>query len=91
MGTTAEKLEYLAQTKADIKQAIIDKGTPVADTDTFRSYADKIAAITPETEEVTVTFADIGDEITPSADKYISKVEVNISKWTGDYTLDTTT
>lgn len=60
MGTTAEKLEYLAQTKADIKQAIINKGTPIANTDTFRSYAEKISAITPETQEVTVTAADAG-------------------------------
>lgn len=35
-------LNYLAETKALIKQALINKGVEVADTDTFRSYADKI-------------------------------------------------
>lgn len=42
MGTIAEKLAYLKQTKEDIKQALINKEVEVADTDTFRSYADKI-------------------------------------------------
>ena len=45
MGTIAEKLTYLNSTKQAIKQAIIDKGVPVEDTDTFRSYATKIADI----------------------------------------------
>ena len=42
MGTTAEKLNHLKQTKEEIKTAIKNKGVTVADTDTFRSYADKI-------------------------------------------------
>lgn len=41
----SEKLDYLLDTKQAIKQAIIDKGQEVADTDTFRSYAEKIEAI----------------------------------------------
>ena len=45
MGTTAEKLSYLNETKQAIKTAIQDKGVAVADGDTFRSYADKITAI----------------------------------------------
>jgi len=45
MGTIAEKLTYLNSTKQAIKQAIIDKGVPVEDTDSFRSYATKIADI----------------------------------------------
>lgn len=45
MGTPEKKLDYLIQTKNEIKQAIIDKGVTVTDTDTFRSYADKIAEI----------------------------------------------
>ena len=40
-----DKLEHLLDTKQAIKQAIIDKGQEVADTDTFRSYAEKIEAI----------------------------------------------
>lgn len=45
MGTLNEKLEYLSQTKEYIKEAIISKGQPVSSSDTFRSYASKIAAI----------------------------------------------
>lgn len=41
----SDKLNYLLETKQAIKQAIIDKGQEVADTDTFRSYAEKIEAI----------------------------------------------
>ena len=36
------KLDYLSETKQRIKKAIINKGVEVSDTDTFRSYADKI-------------------------------------------------
>ena len=42
---TEKKLAYLQGTKDAIKNAIIAKGQAVSDTDTFRSYADKIAAI----------------------------------------------
>ncbi len=45
MGTTSDKLTYLNGTKTAIKQAIIDKGVEVSDTDTFRSYAAKIGEI----------------------------------------------
>ena len=36
------KLDYLNETKNLIKEAIINKGQEVLDTDTFRSYAEKI-------------------------------------------------
>lgn len=42
MGSISEKLEYLNETKEEIKTAIKNKGVTIADTDTFRSYADKI-------------------------------------------------
>lgn len=45
MGTIAEKLTYLEGTKSAIKDAIIAKGVEVTDTDTFRSYAEKIESI----------------------------------------------
>lgn len=45
MGTVAEKLTYLNDTKTAIKNAVIAKGVSVSDTDTFRSYADKIGQI----------------------------------------------
>jgi hypothetical protein len=57
MSYTTEKLEYLKGTKAAIKEAIISKGQPVSDGDTFRSYADKIAAIKSSSDDVRyVTF-----------------------------------
>ena len=45
MGTVADKLEYLEGTKAAIKNSIINKGVSVSDSDTFRSYAEKINSI----------------------------------------------
>lgn len=42
---TQKKLTYLQETKDAIKSALIEKGQTVSDTDTFRSYADKILAI----------------------------------------------
>lgn len=42
---TEKKLAYLQGTKEAIKSALIEKGQAVSDTDTFRSYADKVAAI----------------------------------------------
>ena len=43
---TADKLNKLLQTKQAIKQAIINKGGTVSDTDTFASYATKISELT---------------------------------------------
>ena len=40
-----DNLNYIQDTKALIKQAIINKGQTITDNDTFRSYKDKIAAI----------------------------------------------
>lgn len=41
----ADKLNNIVETKSLIKQAIIDKGVQVSDSDNFRSYADKINSI----------------------------------------------
>lgn len=41
----ADKLNNIVETKGLIKQAIIDKGVQVSDSDNFRSYADKINSI----------------------------------------------
>ena len=55
MGTLNEKLEYLKETKSQIKEAIISKGQEVSSSDTFRSYASKISAInTVNNEGLTV-------------------------------------
>ena len=45
MGTLKEKLEYIAETKDLIKDAIEAKGVTIESTDTFRDYADKIGEI----------------------------------------------
>lgn len=42
---TKAKLDYMAGTKEAIKDALIAQGQEVSDTDTFRSYADKILGI----------------------------------------------
>ena len=44
-NTTADKLEYLGETKTAIKNALIEKGAPVNDETVFRAYASKIAAL----------------------------------------------
>ena len=45
MGTTADKLAYLNDTKTAIKNAIVAKGVAVPDGTTFRAYAEKIGSI----------------------------------------------
>ena len=45
MGTITDKLNKLAETKSAIKTAIVNKGVSVSDSDTFASYANKIASI----------------------------------------------
>lgn len=45
MGTIEQKLNKLLQTKTAIKNAIMEQGVEVSDTDTFASYAEKILAI----------------------------------------------
>ena len=45
MGTITDKLNKLAETKSAIKTAIVNKGVSISDSDTFASYADKIASI----------------------------------------------
>ena len=43
--STADKLNYLNETKEAIKTALVEKGVSVLESDTFRSYADKIGEI----------------------------------------------
>lgn len=77
-GTIADKLSLLANTKAGIKQAIINKGVAVSSDDAFSTYPAKIAAIpTGEGEVITAvnmtgSTAAVGDKVwvntfTPSA------------------------
>lgn len=46
MSTVSDKLSYLNETKSQIRQAIQSKGVEVSETDTFRSYAEKVGEIT---------------------------------------------
>lgn len=45
MGTTSDKLQKLLTTKENIRQAIINKGVNVSESDAFSSYATKISQI----------------------------------------------
>lgn len=58
MGTLADKLQYLKNTKDAIMNAIIEKGVEITSSDTFRSYANKIREISG------------GGGITPEIGKY---------------------
>lgn len=68
MGTIAEKLNYLLETKNAIKQALVDNGVEVSEEITFRGYAEliaggvgkKIKAISVDTDSdtYTLTFED---------------------------------
>ena len=61
-NTINSQLTYLEETKLLLKDAIINKGQNIQDTDTFRSYADKIdqiSTLTEETADATATSNDI--------------------------------
>ena len=45
---TIDKLNYLNETKQEIKDALNDLGAEITDEDTFRSYVDKINDIADE-------------------------------------------
>ena len=42
METTAEKIEYLNETKELIRQSLNDLGADIEDSNSFRSYVQKI-------------------------------------------------
>ena len=54
MGTINEKLNYLLQTKENIKQSIKEKGVEITDSDSFRSYAEKIGTIKAGGDEILI-------------------------------------
>ena len=45
MSTLIDKINYLKQTKANIRQSIIDKGVDIPENTKFRDYSSKIASI----------------------------------------------
>lgn len=73
MSTLAEKLEYLAGTKEAIKQSLIDRGCTISDSDTFRSYVNKLSELPSlpisitavYTQTTTVTDTDSLDVLRP--------------------------
>lgn len=88
MGTIAEKLTYLEGTKSAIKDAIIAKGVEVTDTDTFRSYAEKIESIEAggscESQSKEINITDNGTRvITPDEGYLLDQVTVNTNITTG--------
>ena len=62
MGTIADKLARLRQTKAAIRAALARKGQSVAEAAPFSSYAARIDAIStgPDTSDSTATPQDMG-------------------------------
>ena len=88
MGTIAEKLTYLEGTKSAIKDAIIAKGVEVADTDTFRSYAEKIESIEAggscESQSKEINITDNGTRVvTPDEGYLLNQVTVTTNVITG--------
>lgn len=75
MGTIAEKLTYLEGTKSAIKDAIIAKGVEVTDTDTFRSYAEKIESIEAggscESQSKEINITDNGTRVVTPDEGYL--------------------
>ena len=55
MGTTADKLVYLEETKADIRAALVEKGMDVPESTPFRGYGDLIRGISGD------SLATVGD------------------------------
>lgn len=84
MGTIADKLTYLNDTKTAIRNAVTAKGVTVSDADTFRSYADKIGQIQGGGGSAT--------KFGVSIDNIIGNVDADgvYSKPTGVITLDLT-
>lgn len=79
MGTLDDKLDYLKETKEQIRQAINSKGQEVSTSDTFRSYATKISAIdTVNNENLTVNPTISAQTFTP-AQGYTGFGEVSVN------------
>lgn len=86
MATIAEQLTSLNDTKTAIRDAISAKGVSVSDTDTFASYADKIAEIPSGTEVNKTKFGCTIDNFLGSVDSegnYVAPTEKPTITFTG--------
>jgi len=101
MGTIADKLTYLGQTKAEIRDAIIAKGVTIPEKTTFREFAKKIREISADDGEENPVewkrpdeWLRIDDRIKEGEDKFIGLYAIfEDSNFitlaaTGDYTVD---
>lgn len=91
MGTLQEKWDYLKGTKAAIKTAIVNQGQPVADADTFRSYADKISAISGSGADVFPWAAAIDFKAEESVVSFAGTVETSSNMSITDGVIHVTT
>lgn len=86
MATIAENLTLLESTKANIKQAIVNKGVSVSDTDTFASYADKIGQISGGSSAAALDFGSINYAYAPTVLKNGLDASVAyLNKWTANH------
>lgn len=86
MATIAENLTLLESTKANIKQAIVNKGVSVSDTDTFASYADKIGQISGGSSAAALDFGTINYAYAPTYLKSGLDASVAyLNNWTGNH------
>lgn len=100
MGTIADKLAFLGQTKAEIRDAIASKGVMVPPATTFREYAGKIREITsdgganPEDWKRPEDWLVIKDRVAEGDQKFVGLYAIfeegNFVSFaaTGDYTVD---
>ena len=85
MATIAENLTLLESTKANIKQAIVNKGVSVSDTDTFASYADKIGQISGGSSAAALDFGTINYAYAPTyLKKGLDASVAYLNRWTGN-------
>lgn len=99
MGTVADKLARLQETKRAIRGALEEKGQPVADGDSFASYAEKLRAIdTGETARPAdwLTLPDVSNAETETIVMLLHIPPAGISEigfyfeYSGDTTLEPT-
>ena len=77
MGTTADKLNKVLQTKEAIRTAINNKGGTLTETDTFASYATAIDNIQSGSANEPITITQNGTYTAPEGVGY-SPINVNV-------------